>query len=327
MGQGRPLGNPLSRILITGGFGFVGGRLARHLWEAGYGVVLGSREVSKPPDWLSSAEVVTMNWQDSCELERACLEVDVVIHAAGMNAQDCEADPVAALHFNGVATARLATSAARAGVRRFIHLSTAHVYGSPLIGTITEETCPRNLHPYATSHLSGEHVVMQVAKLSKMNSVILRLSNGYGEPAHKDVNCWSLLVNDVCRQAIQHNQIVLNTDGRQFRDFVPVKVICDTILHLIDVDEFQNIGSVINVGTGHSRSVLEMAELIRKRCQLVLGSSPAIVVPQPTSIASVPSLNFSVAKLNALGVRCNANTEFEIDQLLKFCQAHFSVIK
>jgi hypothetical protein len=52
--------------------------------------------------------------------EYSCDGVYVVIQAAGMNAQDCAADPVAALTFNGVATARLVMAASRTGVQRFI---------------------------------------------------------------------------------------------------------------------------------------------------------------------------------------------------------------
>ena len=43
------------RILITGGFGFVGGRLAVHLAQAGYQIVLGSRNANSPPVWLPQA--------------------------------------------------------------------------------------------------------------------------------------------------------------------------------------------------------------------------------------------------------------------------------
>jgi UDP-glucose 4-epimerase len=148
------------KILITGGMGYVGGRLAVHLAQAGHQIVLGSRNASSPPVWLPQAEVLQIAWGDAGALEQSCDGVDVVIHAAGMNAQDCAADPAAALGFNGVATARLVAAACRAGVQRFIYLSTAHVYASPLVGAITEETCPRNMHPYATSHIAGEHAVL-----------------------------------------------------------------------------------------------------------------------------------------------------------------------
>ena len=135
------------RILITGGFGFVGGRLAVHLAQAGHQVLIGSRNESNPPDWLPQAEVAQIKCNDDCFIESSWEGVDVIIHAAGMNAQDCAADPVAALDVNGVATARLVEAASRAGVKKFIYLSTAHIYASLLVGTITEETLPRN--PYA----------------------------------------------------------------------------------------------------------------------------------------------------------------------------------
>src|SRR3546814_17036700 len=93
-----------------------------------------------------------------------------------MNAQNCAANPVEALEFNGVATARLVQAAARVGIRRFIYLSTAHVYCAPLTGTITEDTCPRNLHPYATSHLAGENAVLSAVQAGEISGMVLRLS-------------------------------------------------------------------------------------------------------------------------------------------------------
>jgi len=127
----------------------------------------------------------------------------VVILAAGMNAQDCLANPVAALDFNGVAIARFVGAAARAGVKRCIYLSAAHVYASPRVGNISEETCPKNLHPYATSHLSGEYAVLAANDRREMQGFVLRLSNAFGPPTSREVKCWSLVTNDLCRQAIE----------------------------------------------------------------------------------------------------------------------------
>jgi UDP-glucose 4-epimerase len=87
------------RILITGGFGFVGGRLAVHLAQVGHKIILGTRHSTASPEWLPHAEVAKIAWDDEVALERLCDGVDVIIHAAGMNAQDCATDPVAALAF------------------------------------------------------------------------------------------------------------------------------------------------------------------------------------------------------------------------------------
>src|SRR3546814_14338280 len=117
----------------------------------------------------------------------ACRGCDAVIHAAGMNAQNCAANPVEALEFNGVATARLVQAAARVGIRRFIYLSTAHVYCAPLTGTITEDTCLRNLHPYATTHLAGENAVLLAVQFGEILGIVLGIANVLGVPAYPEV--------------------------------------------------------------------------------------------------------------------------------------------
>ena len=118
-----------------------------------------------------------------------------------MNAQECSTAPVAALSFNGVATSRIVAAACRACVKQFIYLPTAHVYANPLIWTISEETCPCNLHPYATSHHSRHAVQCKPMKISK---VLCKLSNAFDAPTHEYVNCWMLVVNDLCKQVVQN---------------------------------------------------------------------------------------------------------------------------
>ena len=90
------------RILITGGFGFVGGRLAVHLAQEGHQIVLGSRNANSPPVWLPQAEVLQIVWDDLSSLEKACDRVNIVVHAAGMNATDSESNSTEALITPGV---------------------------------------------------------------------------------------------------------------------------------------------------------------------------------------------------------------------------------
>ena len=53
------------RILIAGGFGFVGGRLGVHLAKQGHKIVLGTRKSVAPPLWLPTAEVAKIDWWDN----------------------------------------------------------------------------------------------------------------------------------------------------------------------------------------------------------------------------------------------------------------------
>ena len=122
------------------------------------------------------------------------------------------------------------------GVPRFLYFSTAHVYGSSLEGTITEQTCPRNLHPYATSHLAGEQAVLEAAQRGAIRGVVFRLSNAFGAPVSSEVNCWMLLVNDLCRQAVTTGELALRTAGLQLRDFVTLEDVTRAVLHVLQRD-------------------------------------------------------------------------------------------
>lgn len=308
-----------TRVLIVGGFGFVGGRLAAYLAQKGCQVVIGSRMAVAPPTWLPQSEVKQIDWDDAVALERVCKGVDVVVHAAGMNAQDCATDPVAALEFNGLATARLVAAACRTGVQRYIYLSTAHVYASPLIGTITEETCPRNLHPYATSHLAGEQAVLGASFTGQIHCNVLRLSNIFGTPMHVKVNCWMLLVNDLCRQAVKAQRLTLRTDGGQHRDFVPMAAVVRAIDGIIE-NSIKGEGGIFNIGSGASKTLLEMTELIRTSCEKVLGFKPELQAMQKEEHHPI---NYRSERLGILGLYSKEDEAMEIERLLRFCNEQF----
>ena len=314
----------IMRILITGGFGFVGGRVAVYLAQAGHTIVLGSRKAIGSPSWLPQAEVMQTDWDDMRTLERSCKGVDVVIHAAGMNAKNCASDPIAALAFNGVATARLVSAAIQAGVQRFIYLSTAHVYGSLLEGIISEEDCPQNFHPYATSHLAGEKVVLWAHQGGHLQGVVLRLSNLFGAPVHKDVNCWMLLVNDLCKQAVQTRRMVLHSTGLQHRDFMSMTNFCSVIDRFMSFSGDDSQLGIFNIGSGTSQAVLTISKFIQERCLAVLGFEPELHRKDELE-GDLPSpFNYQITRQNKLGVNFDLfNNEAEIDKILAYCQAIF----
>jgi UDP-glucose 4-epimerase len=312
------------RILITGGFGFVGGRLAQYFYQAGHQVLLGSRNTRVSPAWLPGAAVTVVDWGDAQFLARICEGVNVVVHAAGMNAQDCAADPLAALEFNGLATARLLKAAIAADVDRFVYLSTAHVYASPLVGVITEETCPENLHPYATSHLAGENAVLAATSLREIDGVVVRLSNAFGMPMHPEVNCWSLLANDLCRQAAVTGKMILRSNGAQQRDFIAVEEVCRVVALLSLLAPEFLLPGVINLGSGVSQSVFELAGLIQQRCKLVLGFEPTLQRAFALDAGGHETLSYLSRKLMQMGVEVKSDDCAELDRLLTFCQAAFT---
>ena len=312
------------RILVTGGFGYLGGRLAQYLAsQEGYEILLGSRRQSKPPFWLPQAKVVQTCWDSPQGLQEVCSGVDCIIHLAGMNAQDCAADPDAAMKVNAVATSHLVQAAVRQKVKRFIYMSTVHVYGSPLAGVITEETKPTPTHPYALSHQSGEDAVLASHQSGEIEGMVIRLSNAYGAPADKDVNCWMLLVNDLCRQAAISGRLVLRSAGLQKRDFIPLHDVVRAIDHFIECPFDKSGDGIFNLGGEATYRVIELAELIAERCETVLGFRPEIERPDSVLGEGSPELNYRIDKLKETGFSLNGNIKKEIDATLVFCHKNF----
>lgn len=300
----------------------MGGRVAQCLHHAGHSIILGTRKAYTPPDWLPQAEVAQIYWHDAAALERSCRGVDAVLHAAGMNARDCAADPVAALEFNGLATARLLAAAMRAGVQRFIYLSTAHVYASPLVGTITENTCPRNLHPYATSHLAGEYAVLAAGQRGQIQGIVLRLSNAFGAPVWKDADCWTLLVNDLCRQAVVTGRLQLHTGGTQVRDFITLEDVSRAVLHVLQVEPTRLGDGLFNLGGDAAVSVFSMTEQVVARWNAMTGKDLPIIRPETSGPLPEP-LDYSCDKLKATGFSLTSQVHQEIDATLGLCMAVF----
>ena len=312
------------RILITGGFGFIGGRLAEYLAFSGHDIILGSRNLHSISNWLPNAKIELLKWNDLAVLQKSCKSIDLVVHTAGMNAKDCAADPLSALAFNGDATSRLVEAAINAGVKRFIYLSTAHVYANPLVGDINESTPLRNPHPYATSNIAGENAVLSANQYKKDFGIVLRLSNVFGSPINKKVNCWMLLTNDLCRQAVETKKIVLSSNGLQERDFIGMSDVCSYIEGIAKSSNKSIKSNILNVGSGISLSVISMAHLIQYRCVKILGFKPDLFLKKDNCDVENLKLTYRVNELKSLGISLKKRKiTYELDKLLKFCELTF----
>ena len=311
------------KILITGGMGFVGGRLAQLLTAGGNSeVILGSRIKHTSMSWLPNAKVIAMNFNSEQSLQFACQGIDAVVHLAAMNDNECLNDPTAALQSNAVNTSRLVEAAKVSGVKRILYLSTAHIYSPDLIGRIDETTLPKGRHPYATSHRAAEDVVLAAAN-NDIESIVIRLSNGFGVPSHPNVNVWMLLVNDLCRQAVTSKIMVMRSSGLQQRDFITLDDVTRAIDHMLNLPKIKLGDGLFNLGNGNSQRVIDMVRLIQIRCTEVLGFTPKIVRPEPTAGEKSAHLDYSVEKLLSTGFNLNRKANDEIDEILRMCHKSF----
>lgn len=310
----------MTRVLITGAFGYVGGRVGRYLAEHGYLLRLGSRDTTRqPPQWLRSGDIVATNFDSDASLEAACQGVDCIIHLANTNESVSRTDPELALKVNGGGAIKLLRAASVTGVKRVIYFSTAHVYGAPLQGSISEETLPRPCNPYAITHRVAEDFVLAANNGDNLKGFVLRLSNSFGAP---ELGAdWALLVNDLCRQAVTQKKLVLRSAGLQRRDFVTLTDVARAAKHFIELPLERCGDGLFNLGGETSMSILEMAEMVARCCEQVLGYVPPILRPQARADEKELPLTYQIEKLLATGFNLRGNFDEEINATLRLCMA------
>ena len=311
------------KILITGGLGYVGGRVAKYLAsdpDLALQITSRSTKLGKP-DWLADGEI--LYWKISDENNAICQGIDTVVHFAAVNEIVSAQDPMVAMEVNAVGTLRLLLLAQAAGVRRFIYFSTAHVYGAPLIGDISEQTVPRPIHPYAITHKVAEDFVLAARDQGKIEGIVLRLSNGFGSPISDDVNRWSLLVNDLCIQAVTTGKLVLRSNGLQLRDFITLQDVGRCVKHFINLPKILCEDGLFNLGGECVLSIYKITQLVALRCLVILGFNPPIERMDSKPGDQIFKLDYSITKLKLTGFSLESRIEDEIDATLLLCKNAF----
>ena len=309
------------KILITGGFGYVGGRLARHLASSGHEVFIGSRTFQPKPSWLVKGSIIVMDWGDERSLLNACKNMDVIVHAAGMNSKECLENPELALQVNGIATGSLVRAASKQAVSQFIYLSSAHVYSEDLSGVISEDHSVANMHPYATSQAAGEQATINSHSNIAMQTVVVRLANAIGAPLNKDVNCWMLVVNDLCKQAALDRRLVIRGPSNGVRNFITMTDVCMGLEFLVSNRQDRLHSLICNLGD-KTKTIGNIASAI-KSIYLEEKGMDLEIIELSNDRSETRNLDFRSSVLADMGYQWSSNFRQELIELVNFCEFEF----
>lgn len=284
--------------LITGGCGFIGSRLVAQLRQRPGTLIrvfdnlsVGTQEdlaavapvaratqagvLDRPgPD---AVQLVVGDITDQEALLRAMRGADVVVHLAantgvGPSVENPRQDCVT----NVIGTFNALESARQCGVQRFVFASS----GAP-IGEVTppihEELAAHPVSPYGASKLAGEGYCSAYARTFGLHTVALRFGNVYGPGSgHK-----SSVVAKFIRDAMNGQDLRINGDGRQTRDFIYIGDLIEAILAAAERNDIG--GEVFQIATQRETTVGEVAELM---CRLL----PAHGIPMPRVVHEAPRL-------------------------------------
>ncbi|OPY25442.1 MAG: dTDP-glucose 4,6-dehydratase [Methanocella sp. PtaU1.Bin125] len=275
------------RVLITGARGFIGKYLAADLLRQGAkvtGLTVDGSAGEGAITWVTG-DITT-----PASIKGLCRDVDVVFHLAAISNVDASIrDPVRTLNTNTFGTASLLEESRAGGVKKFVYVSSAHVYGVPQYLPIDERHPVVPREPYAASKIASEQIVQAYGNAYGLDYAILRPFNVFG--AGQDP---SFLIPGVIQQALKNGAIkVGNTDPT--RDFLYVE---DCVRGFICIADRGS--GVFNIGSGMDWSIASVVQKIRDLID------PAIPIVSDESRmragkVEIPRLCADISKLRALG--------------------------
>lgn len=313
----------MKRVLITGGFGFVGGRLTRKLAQENE-VIVSTRAIVNEAFLEAHGNPAVIEHHKLLSPESFPSNIDTVIHLAALNEIDCLLFPSEAIRVNIDETRMILDNAINSTVKQFIYFSTAHVYGTALKGQVDELTLTTPVHPYAITHKAAEDYVLAAGITKKIHAQVIRLSNSFGAPVVPTVNRWTLLANDLCRQAVEKGRLDLLSNGCQYRDFICLSDVESVIAGIVGNELVKLPNGIYNLGAGMPMQVITMARRIAACYEDLFNETIPVNLPANAVPTEETPYVFCIGKLQEAGFKVHNEVDMEIRELLKFCYENFS---
>ena len=253
----------MQNALVTGGAGFIGSELVRHLAARGFRVrvvdnlVNGRRE--NLADILSDkVELVVADVRDG-SIDSLLKSVDVVFHLACLGVRHSIHSPIENHEVNASATLQLLRASRETGVKRFVYVSSSEVYGTARTAPITEDHPTWPMTVYGASKLAGEAYTRAFWETYRYPTTVVRPFNAYGPRCHHEGDSGEVIPKFLLR-CLAGKPMVIFGDGTQTRDFTFVGDTAGGIM-AAGLSE-ASIGQTVNIGSGKEIQVRELAHTI-----------------------------------------------------------------
>ncbi len=304
----------MSKILVTGGAGFIGSNTVRYALEKGLTVsVLDSFEnaVMSKDDLLElGATVLELDIQNPQAIESLSGPFDAIVHlAAQVSVPKSIQDPERNHSVNVSGTEHVLQFAQQNDVKRFIFASSSAVYGDCESMPLSESSEGELQSPYAKSKLEIERKIDAYFQQGS-EFLSLRFFNVYGPEQRLDSNYGAVVPIFIDRYT-QGIQPTIYGSGNQSRDFVNVHDIARLLVDLSIGEWAQPKQSVYNVGTGQSVTITELASLIHQLSQSNLAFEPSFQTQRAGDI------EHSVASIEAIRRDLNWKPEISLEDGLR----------
>jgi nucleoside-diphosphate-sugar epimerase len=278
-------GGMTTRVLVTGGAGFIGSHLAARLLEEGYHVLVldnfATGRRSNVAGLAGEVELIEGDIQSYERVNKAVAGSEVVFHQAALpSVPRSVEDPLTSNATNVIGTLNVLLAARDHCVRRVVCASSSSVYGSSAGITPKREERPAvPISPYATAKLAGEGYARSFYGVYGLETVALRYFNVFG-PHQGPTSQYAAVIPNFINALLAGQPPVIFGDGEQSRDFTYVANVVDA--NMLAMDAPGVAGKVYNVACGERVTV----NLLVRELRDALGSDvePVYAAARPGDI-------------------------------------------
>ena len=283
--------------LITGGAGFIGSHLARALVAKGQRVtVLDDLSTGKLDNLSDLHGKICFIKGDVCRLSDALAatrDVDFVLHhAALVSVAESVQQPQKTMQINVGGTQNILQASLENHVKRVVLASSSAVYGNRPQLPYKEITQPDCQSPYAQSKQSATELCQLYTHTHQLPTVILRYFNVFG-PGQNPHSPYAAVIAQFMRRAVNCQPLEIDWDGLQSRDFIHVSDVVEA--NLLAAQKAVP-GEIYNVASGHSTTLLELADILEK-----ISGRKLQRVFRPKRPGDVHESSADISKIKALG--------------------------
>jgi len=254
----------MTRVLVTGGAGFIGSNLVETLLERGDDVrVLDNFSTGSRANLATlgrEIEVVEGDLRSYERVHTAVRGVELVFHQGALGSVPRSVqDPLTSTAVNVEGTLNVLLAARDEGVRRVVAASSSSVYGDGGAFPRVETQAPNPISPYAVAKLAAERFCTSFTRVYGMEIVSLRYFNVFG-PRQDPSSQYAAVVPRFIRAIADDEPVTIYGDGDQSRDFTFVDNVVGA--NLLAADAPGVGGDILNVATGDSVTVNALADAI-----------------------------------------------------------------
>ncbi len=254
-----------TKILVTGGAGFIGSNLAEELIKQGARVSILDNLTTGFTENLEEVkgdfEFIKGDLNDDGKLKKSLEDVEIVFHQAALPSVPRSVENPLETHqacVNG--TFNLLLKAKQQGIRRVIYAASSSAYGNQKTLPKVETMIPCPLSPYAAAKLMGEYYCQVFSRVYGLETICLRYFNVFG-PKQNPSSQYSGVISRFIDSLMSNNRPIIYGDGEQSRDFTYIANVVDANIKASQTNK--GIGEVINVANGERITLNDLFDTLK----------------------------------------------------------------